>query len=71
MTSSPLASKWKLWSLVAVFVLAATFLLQNTRVVEVRFLFWKVGMSRALMLLGALALGFAGGWLLSRLRAPR
>lgn len=71
MASSRLPTKWKLWGLVVLLVLAATFLLQNTRVVEVRFLFWKVGMSRALMLLGALAVGFGAGWLLRRPRLPR
>ena len=41
------------------------FVLQNTQVVEVRFLFWTVLMSRALMLIGTLAIGLIGGWLLA------
>jgi putative membrane protein len=40
------------------------FVLQNTQVVEVRFLFWTVSMSRALMLFGTLAIGLVGGWLM-------
>lgn len=40
------------------------FVVQNIQVVEVRFLTWKVSMSRALMLLGTLAIGLIGGWLL-------
>ena len=40
------------------------FIIQNTQIVEVRFFFWKVSMSRALMLLGTLAIGLIGGWLL-------
>jgi uncharacterized integral membrane protein len=45
--------------------LVVIFVLQNTQVVEVRFLFWTVSMSRALMLLGTLVIGLIGGWLLS------
>jgi uncharacterized integral membrane protein len=41
------------------------FVFQNIQVVEVKFLFWKLTMSRALMLLGTLAIGLAGGWLLT------
>ena len=41
------------------------FVLQNTRVVEVRFLFWTISMSRALMLFGTLAIGLVGGWLIT------
>jgi len=41
------------------------FVLQNTQVVEVRFLFWTVSMSRALVLFGTLAIGLVGGWLMT------
>ena len=40
------------------------FVVQNTQVVEFRFLVWTVSMSRALMLFGALAIGFVAGLLL-------
>ena len=40
------------------------FVVQNTQVVEFRFLVWKMSLSRALMLFGTLANGFVAGWLL-------
>jgi len=40
------------------------FAVQNATVVELRFLFWTVSLSRALLLIFALAAGFAGGWTL-------
>jgi len=40
------------------------FVIQNTQVVEFRFLVWTLSMSRALMLFGTLAIGFIAGWLL-------
>ena len=45
-----------------VFVLI--FVVQNTQVVEFRFLVWTISLSRALMLFGALAVGVVAGWLL-------
>jgi uncharacterized integral membrane protein len=44
--------------------LVVIFVLQNTQVVEVRFFFWTISMSRALMLFGTLTIGFVGGWLM-------
>jgi putative membrane protein len=41
------------------------FVIQNTQVVEFRFLVWTISMSRALMLFGTLAIGFIAGWLLT------
>ena len=41
------------------------FVVQNTQVVEFRFLVWTISISRALMLFGALAIGFIAGWLLT------
>ena len=46
-------------------LLLAILFAQNYQVVEVRFLFWEVAMSRALMLLCVLAIGMALGWLLA------
>jgi uncharacterized integral membrane protein len=45
--------------------LVIIFVLQNTQVVEVRFLFWTISMSRALILIATLAIGLIGGWLLT------
>jgi uncharacterized integral membrane protein len=39
------------------------FTLQNTQVVEVRFLFWTLGMSRVLLIFLFLAVGAILGWL--------
>jgi putative membrane protein len=47
------------------------FILQNTQVVEVRFLFWKISMSRALMLSGSLFIGLVIGWLLKSYRSKK
>jgi len=35
----------------------AVFVLQNTEVVEISFLFWKMSLSRVILLLGALFIG--------------
>ena len=48
--------------LVAVVII---FVIQNTEVVEFKFLLWTVTMSRALVLFGTLAIGLVAGWLLS------
>jgi uncharacterized integral membrane protein len=45
--------------------LVLLFVAQNVQVVEVRFLFWKTSMSRALILLSTLAIGMVSGWLLT------
>ena len=45
--------------------LVIIFVLQNTQVVEVRFLFWTISMSRALILFSTLAIGLIAGWLLA------
>jgi uncharacterized integral membrane protein len=52
-------------------VLSAIFVLQNTQVVEIRFLFWTLSMSRVLMIPLLLAIGMLVGWLLHSLLASR
>lgn len=59
---------WKLWVAIALVTLVGIFVLQNTTVVEVRLLFWKVEMSRALLVIGWLSSGLAIGWLLGTVR---
>jgi len=47
-------------------VLILLFVIQNTQVVETRFLFWTISMSRSLLLLGTFIIGVIAGWLLRR-----
>jgi uncharacterized integral membrane protein len=42
--------------------IAVLFILQNVAVVEFRFLFWRIEMSRALMFFLVLSIGFISGW---------
>jgi uncharacterized integral membrane protein len=44
------------------------FVIQNTQVVETRFLVWTISMSRSLLLLGTFIIGVIAGWLLRRPR---
>ena len=52
-------------------IIMVLFVLQNTQVVDVQLLAWKVTMSRALMLLGTFVLGMVAGWLVGRFRGKR
>lgn len=47
-----------------ILALFAIFLFQNSAVVDIKFLLWKVSMSRVLLLIGSLAAGFLTGILL-------
>lgn len=49
-------------------LLYVVFVIQNTQVVEVRFLFWSTQVSRALVLAGTFVLGFVSGRLWSWIR---
>ncbi len=42
--------------------LVVLFIVQNVTVVEVRFLFWTLSMSRALLMFFILAIGIVIGW---------
>jgi len=53
---------------IALIAVVLVFVVQNTQVVEFRFLVWTISLSRALMLFGALAIGVVAGWLL---RVPK
>jgi uncharacterized integral membrane protein len=57
-----------LWGLGA---LAVLFVLQNARVVEVRFLFWTASASQALVLAVTAGRGMLAGWGLGRWRGRR
>jgi uncharacterized integral membrane protein len=51
---------------VSLAVLILLFVIQNTQVVETRFLVWTISMSRSLLLLGTFIIGVIAGWLLRR-----
>jgi uncharacterized integral membrane protein len=51
--------------------LVLVFVLQNTDVVEVKFLVWTKSMSRALILLLTFLIGLVAGWLGTRFRKKR
>ena len=44
--------------------LAVLFIVQNAAVVDIKFLFWKLSMSRALFMFFMLAIGIFVGWFL-------
>jgi uncharacterized integral membrane protein len=52
-------------------LLYAVFVIQNTQVLEVRFLFWSTQVSRALILAGTFVLGFISGQLWSWIRRKK
>lgn len=55
---------YKLLLTLGLAVVVVLFVVQNTEVVEIRFLFWKMAMSRALVMLFVLIVGIAAGWVL-------
>ena len=57
-------------ALLVVFFLFAILVVQNVEVMEVRFLFWRTGASRALVLVSTFGLGLLAGWLMRWLRKP-
>jgi putative membrane protein len=59
---------WKLVATLAVLALVVIFSAQNYEVVQVRFLVWRLEMSRAVLLFLVLAVGLASGWALATLR---
>jgi len=54
----------KLFYSLALITLATIFIVQNVDVVELRFLFWTMSMSRSLMFVFLVLIGIAVGWLL-------
>lgn len=45
-------------------ILLLVFIVQNVTVVDIRFLFWQLSVSRAIMFFILLAIGIVIGWLL-------
>lgn len=58
-------NNYKLYALIAALVLLIIIILQNSAVVTLRVLFWKVGMSGILLFLFLLVIGFAIGYLVA------
>jgi uncharacterized integral membrane protein len=54
---------FKLMIILVFLGLAAIFIIQNVAAVEVSFLFWSIAMSRALLIVFALVIGFVSGWI--------
>lgn len=57
----------KLISCLALAGLAVIFIIQNVTVIDIRFLFWTLSMSRALLMFFVLAIGVVIGWSLHSL----
>ena len=57
-------------ALLVIFFLFAIFVVQNVEVMEVRFLFWRTGASRALVLVSTFGVGLVVAWLMVWLRKP-
>ncbi len=51
----------KLFIILVLIALVAVFIVQNAEVVELRFLFWTLAMSRALMFVFLVLIGIAAG----------
>jgi len=59
---------WKTLIAIILLVLAAIFTVQNATVVSIQFLFWKLEVSRVLMVIFLLGIGFALGWITASLK---
>ena len=56
--------KFKIILSLVVAVLIVIFIVQNVAVVDIKFLFWKLSMSRSLMMLFLIIVGIIIGWFL-------
>jgi uncharacterized integral membrane protein len=55
---------FKLAVSLALLLIVVVFIVQNTAVTELRFLFWTLAMSRSLMMFLLLGIGIVVGWFL-------
>ncbi len=55
---------YKLVTVLTLAGLAIIFILQNVTVVEIKFLFWSLQMSRAIFMFLMMAIGIVIGWIL-------
>ena len=53
---------FKIFSILTLIILAVIFITQNVTVVEVNLFFWQVTISRALLIVTTLLIGFLLGW---------
>jgi len=49
-----------------IFALIIIFIIQNMVIVEIRFFFWTLSISRSLLMIFLLAAGFIAGWFLNQ-----
>ena len=49
-------------------LLAVVLVIQNSTMIELRIFFWRIIMSRIIFMVGLLAMGFALGFLVAKLR---
>jgi len=61
----------KLYFALTLLGLVLIFVLQNTEIVNIRFLFWQFAASRALLVFGIFLVGILGGYLLGSLDKAR
>ncbi|HDQ15398.1 MAG TPA: LapA family protein [Sediminispirochaeta sp.] len=52
-------------------VVAVIFVMQNVQVIEVTFLAWSISMSRSILFILMLLIGFFLGWLVTSLKVRR
>jgi putative membrane protein len=62
---------FQLMSILILVCLATVFIIQNVATVDVHFLFWSIAMSRALLIVFALIIGFVFGWIVHAYLALR
>ena len=53
----------KVYTGLVLLILVVIFIIQNAVSVDIQFLFWKLSMSRSLMIFFVLAIGIALGWI--------
>jgi uncharacterized integral membrane protein len=63
--------KAKYIALIIVLVLALIILFQNSQVIKIRLLFWKIEMSQIILVLFTLAVGFVLGFVTAKLAGRR
>lgn len=58
--------RWRLIGVLALVLLFVIIILQNTQIVDIRVLFWQLSMSRIILLLFSLVVGFVVGYYVRR-----